>query len=239
VLVFFVLSGYAIHYRQAQRIASGQSPVIAWPTFAFHRMRRLYPPLLASLVLAVVLDALGTHITPALYHNTLPPQFLGLNNIAHPDTLLAFVGSLFFLQGFITPLYGSTVPLWSLAYEGFFYAAYPAVLFATRRFGPLRCLELFFFLGVAAAAVIGLGGGINALGPRESFGVAASGGLLALLPYWTLWVAGAFIADCRAGPHPRGASALAVGSHRLSRGVLRSVCRPEHLHPWRVLGGQV
>src|SRR5579859_1763688 len=54
VLAFFVVSGYAIHYRQANRIASGDSSPVAWRSYAVHRIRRLYPPLCVALVLTAL-----------------------------------------------------------------------------------------------------------------------------------------------------------------------------------------
>lgn len=179
VMAFFLVSGYAIHYRQAAHLAAGDISIISWPRYALHRIRRLYPPLCAALLLTFALDTIGAHIYPDLYMGTAKPlDFPGV----HTPTLRDFAGTLFFVQGFLAAPFGTDGPLWSLAYEGFFYVAYPVVLAVNRRLGPVQCLAAFVALGLGCALLTGLGIHFS---------------MLSLLAYWPAWVAGTFIADIR------------------------------------------
>jgi peptidoglycan/LPS O-acetylase OafA/YrhL len=182
VLVFFLISGYAIHYRQANLIASGKQHVTDWKHYAWNRARRLYPPLLMALSLTFLLDTVGQHVNPSFYSGSVPAEVQVV--LPQPTSWESLIGTLLFVQGIGTPLFGTDGALWSLAYEGCFYAAYPLVLLLNRRLGPLPCLAAFAMVGVGAALL--MVGGLNA-------------GILPVLALWPAWVAGVFIADMRAG----------------------------------------
>jgi peptidoglycan/LPS O-acetylase OafA/YrhL len=197
VLTFFLISGYSIHYRQAYSLQRSGGTGIRWLHYARSRARRLYPPLVAGLCLAFVLDHIGSHFNPAFYVDTVPAAMT--RSVMWFHTWPALFGTLTFTQGFLTPLYGSEGPTWSLAYEAFFYLTYPIVLLLDRRLGPLRCLFCFTLLGLIAALASRLGVHVGGLGPGRSFGLASVAGFLALFAYWPAWVGGVFIADVRAG----------------------------------------
>jgi peptidoglycan/LPS O-acetylase OafA/YrhL len=194
VMCFFIVSGYAIHYRQAFKIAKGWQPM-SWKDYAIHRARRLYPPLLAAIALTFIADMIGRHLVPALYNGTAAAVQLSNN----PPSAISLLGTLTFVQGFVTTVFGSNDPLWSLAYEGFFYLMYPLVLGLSLRLGPVKTLGMFVALGLSVAAIIGMGITAPGLGVDlySPLGIAAHS--LNLLAMWPAWVAGAFIADVRAG----------------------------------------
>jgi peptidoglycan/LPS O-acetylase OafA/YrhL len=196
VMCFFIVSGYAIHYRQAFKMA-GTWQKMSWRSYALHRARRLYPPLLAAIVIIFVADTIGSHFYPGMYN--------GASNVVlslggdHTPSVSSLLGTLTFTQGFLTKVFGSDDPLWSLAYEGFFYLMYPIVLGLDLRLGPVKTLGMITALGLSIAAIIGMGitpDGLHVdlFSPQ---GIAAHA--LNLLAMWPAWVAGVFIADARAG----------------------------------------
>lgn len=181
VLAFFLVSGYAIHYRQANRAAAGAPLAVNWRAFAAHRAHRLYPPLGVALCLTALLDYFGAHINPSFYSGAVQPA---INFSTTLPTITSAIGTLFFVQGIATPMFGTDGPLWSLAYEAFYYLMYPLVLWLNRRIGSIASLATFVLFGSANAL-------LNAHAVQIS--------LLPVLAYWPAWVAGTFIADARAG----------------------------------------
>ncbi len=167
VMVFFVLSGYWVGGGAIRAIRRDS---FTWSGYLSARLTRLWIVLIPAVLLTQVLDRIGTAFNgssgiytgdPA-YHTVVPVggavQFLGL-----PET----IGNLLFLQSLWVAPVGTNTPLWSLAYEFWFYLMFPALLlvFARRRKMPAR---------LAAAAVLLIAGFIA--GPK----------VLALLPIWVL-----------------------------------------------------
>lgn len=197
VLAFFLVSGYAIHYRQAHKLAHGDHS-LSWRTYAGSRARRLYPPLAAALLITLACDQLGSRLFAPAYADNQTGLTAFVSSM-HAETIQAFLGCLLFVQGWLTPIFGTNGPLWSLAFEAFFYVTYPLVLLASRRLGPIICLALFTVVGAASGLAI-LHGARLAYHPGYQYGfLRQAGGALALLVYWPAWVAGAFLADARAG----------------------------------------
>ncbi len=136
VLVFFVLSGLVIHLRLA-RARAAKSVQFDVRQYAWKRFARIYPPLIGCLVFTAAFDAIGRWINPALYKG-------------FDTSLAAFFGNALFLQGPVTNVYGSNSPLWSLAYEGFFYVMYPLVFVPLYRWkGPRWAFGLGLLPSVA------------------------------------------------------------------------------------------
>ncbi len=114
VLVFFLLSGFVIFANERDRAGD-------WRAYAWRRIRRIYPPLLfAMLVSSCVIAASGQWA--ALF------SWRGLFG-----TLLALQDVAKLKPGVITDPYLLNYPLWSLSYELAFYAAFPLVMIAWRR----------------------------------------------------------------------------------------------------------
>jgi peptidoglycan/LPS O-acetylase OafA/YrhL len=167
VLLFFAISGFCIHSRQAR------APRAAFDLrgFAWRRIRRLYPPLLLALAVTAVCDSLGAWLYQGIYTDGL------LYTFDHSPTTL--LGNLLFQADLGVPVWGSNGPLWSLAHEFWFYALYPLVLFAFRRLGPGRATLLLSGLSLASNV------GYRWLPAWPVY----------VLSEWGIWVAGALIAE--------------------------------------------
>ncbi len=95
VVVFFVLSGFLVGGRAMQRILNNSIDV---KSYLIDRFTRIMLPLIASLIFMIIIDLL----------------------IGRPVPYKDILGSLFSLQGILTSN-AENAPLWSLAYEVWFY----------------------------------------------------------------------------------------------------------------------
>lgn len=153
VVVFFVLSGYLVGGRCLAALRTGS---FAPRRYAIDRLTRVYPPYLAALALT----ALVTHLI-------LPGP--------HPAaSFTLFLGHVFFLQGPFIPVYAVNSPLWSLAYEAWFYVLAGAI--ATLA-SPVRHATRAFAAILLAASLVWLA--------RSH------------LPYLACWMAGALAYSAR------------------------------------------
>lgn len=127
VIVFFVLSGFWIGRTTLNNL---ERPCF-WKNYLVARLSRLLIVLVPALVLGGALDVLGVSIL------RLPFYFADTTHSLSPlspDALtpLTFLGNLAFLQTIVVPCLGSNGPLWSLAYEFWFYLWFPAMVSAWR-----------------------------------------------------------------------------------------------------------
>src|SRR5215204_4824205 len=128
IYLFFVISGFCIHLFWAKSRAAGvQSPVINFLTFWKRRVRRLYPPYIAALVLYLCYLAYKTpvHVTGSYVWDVVLHVFM-LHNL-DPRTAYSINGA-----------------FWTLAIEEQLYLAYFLLLFLRIRFGWTRTLGLCF-----------------------------------------------------------------------------------------------
>lgn len=154
VMVFFALSGFWVGGGAIRAIQRG---IFTWRGYLTARLTRLWLVLIPAVILTQVLDRLGTALhessdvysgNPA-YHTVVPDggaiQFLGLQET---------IGNLFFVQSLWVSTLGSNTPLWSLAYEFWFYMMFPAilVLVSRRRSWRDRVLGLAILLGASLIA---------------------------------------------------------------------------------------
>lgn len=118
VIVFFVLSGYVISYTTVARRRSGTDYVIA-------RLSRIYSVLVPALLLTAVLLVVGRSLDPAYYHR-----------FDRGHEAVRFGLSLLNLQEswWLSAAPPTNQPLWSLAYEFWFYTAFGVFLFVRPRF---------------------------------------------------------------------------------------------------------
>jgi peptidoglycan/LPS O-acetylase OafA/YrhL len=119
VVIFFVLSGFLIGGTVRRAIERGEW---SWTSYLTHRLVRLWIVLLPGLMLCFLLDRVG--LAFAASRSLFP------GDAAENDTVSAFVGNLFFLQGVFVPAFGSDGPLWSLANEFWYYILFPLGLLA-------------------------------------------------------------------------------------------------------------
>ncbi len=187
VLLFFLISGFCIHYKQAGKLARGDESAhrllpLDLRSFAWRRLKRLYPSFVVAIGLTFALDHVGMLVSPAIYSASSVYADLNSHVVAAytPQSLLS---DLLMQSWLVLPAFGSNAPLWSLAYEFWFYAAYPLVLLIRVRAGAWAMLG--FSVAVASLAVTG-----EHLQPGFLYGPFV---------YWCIWVAGAFVAEAAIG----------------------------------------
>ena len=153
VLAFFIISGISIHLATLER----GSQFSALPYFK-RRLYRLYPVLIVSMA------------TSAFCLFFVAPDYFG-----HPSAYWSALGTLAFQQTVLVEPFAGNTPYWSLANEGYYYAAYPLLLFIIRRTGADFCTGMIIGAGLLITMSIG-----------STHHIVA---------YYPLWVAGVLLAE--------------------------------------------
>jgi len=132
-MVFFVISGYLVGgkvwslYREER---------FGWRRYLADRLSRLYAVLFVALALGAVLDWSGSLFfnSYGLYNKGYAGQIAVLGT-APIDRIgwQNFLVNAFFLQNIVGPPFGSNGPLWSLAYEWWYYILFPGILLVVFR----------------------------------------------------------------------------------------------------------
>ncbi len=148
VILFFVLSGYWITRSVEGRIASGWS----WRGYLIDRLGRLMIVLVPTLLLGGALDAIAVHLIGSPTHLGVTNSFVLRTDVAANLQLEVLLGNLLFLQEIFVRPYGSNGPLWSLAFEFWYYIWFPALLLSLRLKRPSIAL-LALLLGLQAPAL--------------------------------------------------------------------------------------
>lgn len=177
VLMFFVLSGFLIHFGYAGKINRSITS-FDWSSYMVRRVKRIFPPLLASLFLTFILDRTGQYMGLSIYNQQTQNAQINQNISINLDGL-TLLGNTAFLQTVYVPVWGSNGPLWSLMYEWWFYLLYP-LFYLINRFNIWA--SLLTVIGCTSLCWLSL------LPP--SFKLITMVG-----SYWICWVSGAFIAD--------------------------------------------
>jgi peptidoglycan/LPS O-acetylase OafA/YrhL len=130
VLVFFVLSGYLVG---GKLLLEKIKPATLIDYFS-HRFCRIYIVLFPALLLTLAVDLLGEKLprSDSLYrspHWAASLDFVTVDRHGF-DVLLCNVLN---LQDAVCPPFGSNGPLWSLAYEWFYYVTFPVVIIVATR----------------------------------------------------------------------------------------------------------
>lgn len=208
VMVFFVLSGFFIHYRAAGSRVEGAADAGAR---AFYRRRwhRLAPPYYFALAVTLVLDAIGRTWWPTLYLSRTGDALLD-QSFAHTGYTVGSVApALVLLPSSVGMDFGSNGPLWSLAYEAIYYALYPLWLRVRHASWhvafiaiPIACLALYFV-------------------PVTAFP-------LLVLAHYPIWLAGAFLAERLAAAGVSSRMAMA-GATLFAGGVVCRLLSPTFL----------
>ncbi len=141
VPIFFVISGYCIHRGTARKLLANPAAPFAFDTgnFLMRRFARIYPVLLAALVLTYALDTFSLGFTP------VSPK-IGTAN------LHLFIVNLL-LQGVAGGTFGSNGALWTLSLEVQFYLVYPLLIALRRRIGIKAVLVCVGIVNVISALV--------------------------------------------------------------------------------------
>ncbi|PRH45617.1 acyltransferase family protein [Burkholderia multivorans] len=138
VPIFFVISGYCIHRNAALKLAADPGYRLDAPNFWARRFARIYPVLLAALLLTLALDAISLQIQPVSHK---------IRDIG----VTAFLVNLFSLQGVAGYTYGSNGALWTLSLEVQFYAIYPLLFAVRRRIGMPAVVAAVALVNVVSA----------------------------------------------------------------------------------------
>jgi peptidoglycan/LPS O-acetylase OafA/YrhL len=124
VIVFFVLSGFLVGGSVVRTIQRG---LWSWRNYMIHRLVRLWMVLVPALLLGLLLDTIGIHhfAGQGTIYSAPPSQYMIAPNLPARVNQATFFGNLFFLQDILVPPLGTNQPLWSLANEFWYYAAFP------------------------------------------------------------------------------------------------------------------
>jgi peptidoglycan/LPS O-acetylase OafA/YrhL len=151
VVAFFVISGYLVG---GGLIMRGESPAV-FRDYFIHRFSRIYIVLVPALAITLMFDLLGTLAEPLLYNQAGWATALDFSAAEHDDAFILMC-NMVNLQDAFCPSFGSNGPLWSLAYEWFYYLTFPLVVAWVR---PLRQQgSMLRSLAIGAVAVLVLAG---------------------------------------------------------------------------------
>lgn len=151
VPLFFVISGFCIHQRWAKQYAQRGERTISFSDFWKRRMRRLYPPYLAALLISmaliVVAYLLGKNVPLVTNYPQPRPRWMAADFLAH----------LLMLHG-LHPVFdqaGGNPPFWSLAREEYLYLMYFGLLAVRQRWGMVSGLTVVVLSGIAFSVGMG------------------------------------------------------------------------------------
>ncbi len=148
VVLFFVLSGYWVTRTVVRRAQDGWS----WRTYLIDRLTRLWLVLIPALLLGGALDALGVFVFKTPTHLGETATWVLRKDVAADLSPLIFLGNAFFLQ-FDIHAFGTNGPLWSVAFEFWYYLWFPALWLELRyRKSSLALLTLVLGLYTPALA---------------------------------------------------------------------------------------
>lgn len=141
VPIFFVISGYCIHRGTARKLLADPAAPFDTRVFYLRRFARIYPVLLAALLLTLALDTLSLRFTPAIHK-------------INPMDAHAFIVNLLSLQGIAGKTFGSNGALWTLSIEVQFYVVYPLLLAMRRKLGMKALLTGIAAVNVVSAVIL-------------------------------------------------------------------------------------
>ncbi len=160
VIVFFVISGFWI-IRSVVRAGSN----FTWREYLIARLSRLWLVLVPAVIAGGLLDFIGIGLTSAdVYKGTQGNLAVGYD-VASRLTWQNFGSSILFLETLVGQPFGSNGPLWSLAYEFWYYILFPSLWLALRfrrlsLFLPLSCCIVVVFPQILPGFFIWCFGGV-------------------------------------------------------------------------------
>lgn len=147
VILFFLLSGFSIHYTYYHRPLREAHEL---KRYFIGRFRRIYPVFLFAFALTLALGALAASLSPATLFRRYETSILD-----HAAQLLFLTD----LKGSGTwfPVPPGNAALWSLSYEVAFYLVYPLFWRASQMLRPAVLMSIAIALGLANEALISAG----------------------------------------------------------------------------------
>lgn len=134
VLVFFVLSGFLVG---GQAVAEHFKGGFNVKRYFINRCSRMWAVVIPALLLGWFVDAQTLMLDHSL-------------DFGYKLTVPIFLGNVFFTQTILVPAFGSNVPLWSLAYEFWYYLMFPLYFFLCVGNIP-KALKVVLLVVVSAA----------------------------------------------------------------------------------------
>jgi peptidoglycan/LPS O-acetylase OafA/YrhL len=153
VVIFFVMSGWLVGGSVWRQQREGR---FSWRDYGTARLTRLWLVLIPALIWTEAVDHLGISMAGGEGYDgsRFDLSSSGPGDGAPLDlSMRTFAGNALFLQTILVPVLGTNGPLWSLAYEFWYYAAFPLLAFAWHRRGSWRG---WGFAAVGAAILTGL-----------------------------------------------------------------------------------
>ena len=151
VVLFFVLSGYWITKSVVGRADRGWR----WAPYLVDRLSRVMVVLIPTLILGGALDAVAVAVLDSPTHRGLTNTYVLRADVWANLTPLVIAGNVVFLQDILVHPLGSNGPLWSLAYEFWYYIWFPAALLTFRRRVPSAALAAFALAWFVPALALG------------------------------------------------------------------------------------
>lgn len=151
VYVFFALSGYWVGGWVLRRFRAG---TFSWEEHLVRRLSRLWTVLIPALLVVLLVDTLGRAFfgNSAYYAGTHALHGVAPVTPATHLSPMEAVGNAAFLQGYWVHPFGTDGPLWTLAYEFWYYLLFPLLLILVSRRRLAAILGSFVVLAVCALA---------------------------------------------------------------------------------------
>ena len=147
VIVFFVLSGFFVGGSVLKRGKKFQLL-----DYCIARLSRLWivliPALLVTGLINILIAIYSPEVLNGFYYETWNS---GPKSGFYSASLQTFLGNIIFLQTILVPVFGINGPLWSLAYEFWYYILFPLLAFSA---GKLREGNIASRILSAATAII-------------------------------------------------------------------------------------
>ena len=129
VVVFFVLSGFLVG---GSGLGDFLLDKFSISRYAVNRISRLYPVLIAGLLLTITADTVGlTYFAGSELYFVRRSYHLNLLHAFNPEVSLGWtvlLGNLAMCQTILTTTFGTDGPLWSLANEFWYYVLFPLLM---------------------------------------------------------------------------------------------------------------
>jgi peptidoglycan/LPS O-acetylase OafA/YrhL len=235
VMVFFVLSGFWITKTTGRRLGEGGD---FWLQYLIDRLSRLWAVIIPAIAVGVSLDAIGMYVDPSRY--VANAGFHSSIDVASAISAESIFGSIFFLQGLAVPPAGSNGPLWSVAWEFWYYMWLPAIWISLRRKRISLCLVTLIMAVlypklIAGAACWACGSALAYVVQRPQLLVVPKWSRLIAIPFFCLVFVGGSVAP---GPSQVWDVAIAAAFAAALLTILRHPVRyPKTLKPLAAYGG--
>ncbi len=155
VIVFFVLSGFLVGGK-ALDLAASKHLDQDWPKFLADRFARIFIVLLPALLLSLLIFWALILLVPAAPFVSQRMWGWDMQAPLNADrSPLLWMSAATLLNEFLTPTLRINAPLWSLAYEWFYYMMILAAIFVYRRvWSKAACIVIFYAIALLAISLI-------------------------------------------------------------------------------------